>query len=223
MKQNLIVLDLETGGYHATEHPITQLALNVVDPLHFESLHKYSNFVKPYNNLVITPEALQASRVSMQQINKGITVQVLVKDLLAAFKIAHKSGKPQTKPIIVGHNIAEFDMPFLEYLFSYLNKNLYDYVSRVTFDTIPFSKLLMAGNVKSDENAKFNLAACCERFGIELKGAHDALADVEATTQLFKFLTKTLRNGYAGSTTTNTVQSAGSGKRSARDNFFFEF
>lgn len=221
MKANLGIIDVETGGLKNNEHPITQVSIEVIDPVSFSHVANFTSFVKPYNDLVITDKALQASRVAMQQINKGIDVKILMKELITIFKAANKSGKDQTKLILVGHNIP-FDIGFLEYLFYYMNKSLYDFVSRTHIDTMTWCKLKEAGSLKSSENQKFTLTACCEREGIILHSAHGAQADVAATKKL---LIKLLNNLRYGGNSGNSSESGSSnkGREKARTKFFFEF
>lgn len=221
MKNALFVLDVETGGTKEDENPITQIAWDAIDAIDYKTLHSYSAFIKPYNNLTIQPDALSFSRVTMQEVLAGIDTNELMKTILATVKILNKSGKPQTKPVIVGHNI-EFDKRFLEYLFIYKNKKLYDYFDSSSFDTLKLCKLKEGGSLKSDDNSRFTLTACCERFGIELHGAHGAPADVEATKQLMIKLINLLRNGESSSTTSSRSSAKNSERRKSRSEFFFE-
>lgn len=214
---NFFICDTETGGLDPKKHPITQICIHIVDPIKFSLLHSYDTFVKPYNNLEISPKALQVSQVTMSQINKGVDANTLMKGMINTFKIANKTGK--AKPIFVGHN-SPFDLGFLEYFFKYMNQDLYKYLNKTWFDTLSLCKLFEGDSLKANENVKFNLTACCDRMGIVLHNAHGASADVEATKLLFKKLTGYLRNGNNKNLdmkgTNNTIEKA-------RDNFFFEF
>lgn len=219
---NLIVLDVETGGYDENLNPITQVALQVVEPIKFKTIHYFDTFVKPYNNLTIDTDALKSTMVTMKDINSGVDVNLLLKELISAVKIANKSGRDSTKPILVGHNIG-FDKKMLKYLFAYKNKDLYDYFDEESFCTMRMTKLLEAGSLKSDDVSRYTLTSCCERQGIPLKNAHGAPADVEATKQLFIVLTNRLRN--APTTDTEEPLIANSTKRKTakqRDSFYFE-
>lgn len=218
MKNNLIVLDVETGGLDPTKSPITQVALQVLEPVKLDPTFDFDTFVQPYNNLTIDKKALESSRVSMAQVKTGVTSLELIKYLTTIFKSANKSGKDQTKPILVGHNIG-FDFQFLEYLFNFHNKNLYDFIQRIAQDTIWLCRLYEM-SLKSDENSKFTLAACCDRLGIELHGAHGAPADVEATRLLFTKLIKLLRNA---DTTPDRGTSNTTTRRDIREGYYFEF
>jgi DNA polymerase III alpha subunit (gram-positive type) len=219
MKNNLIVLDVETGGMLPTENPITQIAWQAIDPLKYTVLHSFDTFVKPYNNLVITPKALAASRVTMKEVNAGVDVRVVLKEFVGMVKVINKSGKGATKPIIVGHNVG-FDIDFLVAMFNYLNKDLFDYTGKVPFDTLLDSKRFEAGKLKSDDINRFTLSACCERFNIPLKSAHGAPADVEATKQLFIKITDNLRNN--GSTKNSSGEQHQQKRQKQRDSFAFE-
>lgn len=221
MKNNLGICDVETGGTECEKNPITQLTIEVVDPIEFQTIHHFETFVKPYNNLVIEQEALKRSRVTMQQINTGMDSKILIKELIAAFKKANKSGRDSTKPYLVGHNFG-FDMAFLVYLFKFYNQDLYSYVEEVPFDTLAIMKWYEGNSLKSTEAQKYNLTACCERLGIALKGAHGSGADVEATKQLFYTLTNLFRNANTTDSKTG-AKALHSNKTNHREGFFFEF
>lgn len=221
MKNALIVCDTETGGYDEQKNPITQITMEVLDANTFQTLHFFETFVKPYNNLAISPAALTASRVTMQQITAGMDVKLLLKNIFEVFKKANKSGKDSTKPYFVGHNFG-FDMRFLKYLFTYMKQDLFQYVQEVPFDTLAMMKLQEGNTLKASENQKYTLTACCERMGITLRGAHGSSADVEATKKLFTKLVNQQRNGSLESVSDPKL---GTQKRvnTARTNYFFEF
>lgn len=223
MKNNYITLDVETGGKFATkdqktgEHNgITQIALRVIDPIKFRLIHSYDAFVKPYDGHTIHPDALKYTHVTMKDINNGIDVNVLTKNLVECFKIANKTGKYASAPIMIGHNL-DFDKGFLEYLFGRKNKNLYDFVQPFYYDTLWLCKSTEAGQLKSDDVSRYTLTSCCERFGISLKNAHSATGDVQVTEQLFIKLLKRLQQ--VGNTTESIVEEKQS---KSRDSFYFE-
>lgn len=220
MKNNLLICDCETGDVDEQKSPITQITMEVIDPIHFETIHYFETFVQPYNNLIITPEALKRSRVTMQQINAGVPAKVLVKNLIEVFKIANKSGKGATMPYFVGHNF-EFDMKFLVYLFRYMQKNLFDFVHGTFYDTLFLMKLIEGNSLKSTESQKYTLTACCDRMGIELRNAHGAAADVQATKLLFAKQINRMRNVNSTNATSNTSNS--NTHASHRTKPFFEF
>lgn len=183
MKNNFIILDVETGGLKYKENPITQIGLVVVEPKNFSIIEQYETFVKPYNDLEITKQALEASRVTMEEINGGIDhIKVLVK-LIEIFRKHTPPNTKTAKPILVGHNFS-FDIKFLEYLFDLRSKDVFDFVDPVYYDTMRLMKIFE--RKKKDE--AFDLTSCCSRFNIKLKAAHGAMHDVLATRDLFKAL-----------------------------------
>lgn len=192
---NLVVLDVETGGSDPTKNPITQFAVQIVDPETFDIIYNYDNFVKPYNNLKIEKVALEYTRLSMQQINGGVDYKQLIRDIIDIAKRANKSGKSSSAGIIVGHNVG-FDTGFLSYLFNYANKNFFDYFNFNPIDTLNLIKLYESGNLKSSGSTRYTLTACCERWGIKLHTAHGAPSDVDHTRKLLKnFFLKIRENG----------------------------
>jgi len=222
MKNRHIVLDVETGGLNNLKHPITQLALQVINNENLKILSTYDTFVKPYYiseaggklGYEITAEALKRTQVTMTQINGGILYSVLIKKLIEIFtENTNRGGRFSYKPILVGHNIT-FDTGMLEILFALFNKDLYDYIEKYVVDTM-YEMQRLEGHIRSKEDkVKFDLVNCCERMGIKLKGAHGAPADVAATGKLFIAITKRMQNKQNGE---EGEEAAESEKR------FFEF
>lgn len=180
----IAVLDLETGGLKENENPITEIAFNIYDAKTMKLLDSYNSFVKPYNDLKIVQKALDASQVTMKDVNNGKDIDIVLKDFVELMTKHTKSKKD--KPVLIGHNIV-FDKKFLKYIFDYKKKNLYDYIDDSEFDTLRLMKF-RERNDKDQDKYKYNLTACCDRCGIKLKSAHGAQADITATFELFKYL-----------------------------------
>ncbi len=192
MKANLIVGDVETGGKIYTEHPITEIYLSIVNPITFKQVDEYHAFIKPYNGLIITKEAIEVSQVSMKDINAGVDIKTVVKMVTTKAKTAKNNAK-YDKPQFVFHNAA-FDKRFIEYAFEYCGEDLYEYVDEIPICTMRLMKLHDAGlKIEKSDQTAFSLSACCDRLGIKLKSAHGAKADTIATIELLKHLTSKLR------------------------------
>ena len=226
--QNLIVLDVETGGRDCNNNPITQFAAEVVNPVNFRTLSKYTSFVKPYNNLKIEQDALKYTQVTLKQINEqGIDLSLLLKNIVDLVRSANKSGRASNRPIIVGHNVT-FDIGFLKYAFALKNKIFFEYFDESFFDTLKIMRLREMHKPEY-EQYRYTLGACCERAGVEHKDAHGAPADVEVTKYLFQYLVKNLRNaGNSNSEDSDTSIKTDKllGRQKAvkqRENFVFEF
>ncbi len=184
-----ICFDLETGGLHADKNPITEIALIVYGCENFEEKIKFETFIKPYDDLKLEQAALKHTGITEEMLVDGVEINDLVDLLVDVFK-AHTYGSARFKykPVLVGHNIAKFDVPFLEYAFERQGLNLYDYIEHYHEDTLFLGRTKWVGKMK-----KFNLGACCEAAGIELIDAHRAMNDVEANKKLHQFLLSTLR------------------------------
>lgn len=220
MKNNIIVLDCETGGLKSDENPITQIGLSVIEPIHFAELNSYETFVKPYDDLVITKAALEKSRVSMKEINAGIPIEKLLKQLLAIFKEATGRGRI-SKPILAGHNFG-FDIGFLEYIFLTRNLNLFEYVDTFHYDTQRLYSHLEAEQKNADKY-QYNLTALCDRHGIMLTAAHGAMADVIATRELLVKYLNRLRDASGDNKSSGSKRESSSGGVKSRATIAFEF
>jgi DNA polymerase III alpha subunit (gram-positive type) len=217
MKNNIIVLDTETGGLKSDKNPITQVGLSVIEPIHFDEISSFNTFVQPYDDLIIEQAALDASRVTMKQINDGVDVTVLIKKLIAVFKEATGKGRI-SKPILCGHNLG-FDLRFLNYLFSSRNQDLYEYIDTFHYDTQRLFSHLEAQQ-KGADKLKYNLTNLSERYGIQLSSAHGAMADVKATKQLLIIYLNKSRNAAQDN---GNVEDTGTVKRKARERVLLEF
>lgn len=216
MKNNIGITDCETGGFNPEENPITQIAITVIDAETFEDLESYSTFIKPYDDLIITPAALEASRVTMREINKGEDVAKVFKILIQLFKKYSGRGN-NSKLILGGHNFG-FDLGFLEYLFKRFNQNLYDYVDKFHYDTM---KLYPHMEIFSGK-FKYNLTNLSERYGFSLTSAHGAEPDVKVTKDLLINYLNRARNASESQQISGGVEVKSSGRK-ARRKFHFEF
>lgn len=187
---NYVLFDCETGGLSPKENPITEIAFLVYDSVDFKEAFRYDTFVQPYHNLKLDPKAMEITGITKQQLDSGCDFEELVEIIIMiAKKFTIVKGKWKVKPIFVGHNIADFDIGFLEYIFNACDKNLWDYYQRYMEDT-----LLLCRTKWEGEYQKFNLTSCCKYAGIEIIDAHRALNDVEPNKELHKYLVDTLRS-----------------------------
>lgn len=218
MKNNIVVLDLETGGLSSEKNPITEIGLIVYEPVYFSEVQRFQTFVKPYDDLTVEPKALEASRVDMRSVNAGMEVTQALKRLIEIFKKYTEKGR-YGKPILAGHNFTDFDINFLMYMFRRSNQDLFDYVDTFIYDTIRLFAHLEA-NEKGADKYKYNLSALTDRYNISLTSAHGAIADVEATGKLlFQYLSRVRGGGkLIGKDSTMDEE-----KRRAREDITFEF
>lgn len=181
-----IVMDLETTGFTADQNQIAQIAFVVLNQ-NMEILDQACSFIQKYDNKILVPATMKFTGITEEQMAEGMSADELYSELVSLFK-EHKKGRYR-KPILVGHNFCSFDLPFIEYIFKRKGDNLYNYVENFVDDTIFLArKRWGAGEMKD-----YKLGTCCERAGVLLSDAHEALADTVATAQLFRYFILTER------------------------------
>lgn len=213
IKSNYIVHDCETGGLDENKNPITQYAAVVLDYKTLKEVDRWETFVQPYEDLKIEQGALNATMVTMSDVNSGITVQEFIKTA-TTFWEGHRARtrtRDMGRLVSVGHNVT-FDHRFLEYAVNIQNKTIWEYFQNNFVDTFVLAK--MTFGLKGDE--KLNLGATCGYTGIDLTDAHGAMNDVEATADLFRYFVKNLRK-------TKGVKAEATTDERAKGSEFFEF
>lgn len=191
MNQRLIFFDLETGGPDPKRHPIIQLAAVAIDhagevleafeaKLRFDTKKANAHSLRKnhYHPGIWAQEARNASEVAHH---------------FAAFLKRHATipmlsagGQLFQVAQLVAHN-ATYDGPFLVEWYERLG--IYLPARRQVLCTLQLAlwHFTLTGQ---EPPASFRLAALCAHFGIAFHAAsaHEALADVSATVQLFRAL-----------------------------------
>lgn len=190
-KANYIVFDCETGGLDCKKNPILEIALVTLD-VNLKEIKRYETYVKPYDDLLITKEALAANGIKVRDCEtEGITKKELIKNLTQYFKDSKPGAHASLRPVVVGHNIP-FDIGFMTELFKNEKIGFKDFISDVFIDTMGDAKRAFP-NID-----KINLGRVCEEAGIKLINAHRAMPDVLATVDLFRYFTNRLKSEGAG-------------------------
>lgn len=162
--------------------------------------------------MVYQEEALTYSDISMDLLEEqGCELTEVAADALKFMtEMAGKTGK-STKPFLIGQNI-DFDKGFFQQMIEYagLTKefsqilrgrtDFYGNWQPETLDTIMLSQLALSHR---PEITTYRLESVCEQLGIELDDAHDADADVAATTNVVAVLSGRMRNSDNND---NTIQ-----------------
>ena len=193
IRSNYIVFDCETGGLNENENPITQYAAVILDGRTLKEIDRWETYVKPYNDLEITKEALEKTMVNMSDINSGLSL----KEFVAVAKEFWKQHQVRTKYknmgrlVPVGHNVT-FDIRFINKAMELdgSKEDMFETHYENFIDTFALAKLTWG--IKGDE--KLKLGICAERADIILTDAHGAMNDVEATADLLRYYVKNLRN-----------------------------
>lgn len=217
-------LDFETGGLDCRECACTQIAIHAVRIDTFETVDRYARYISPYNrqadkggtrkrvlkskyeqeegeSMKYEDRALEVSAISMELLEaEGVELKQVASEVIEFIKKNMGKGK-SNKPFLIGQNVG-FDIGFMQQLMEYAGKmkefsrlmdgkiDFYGNFQPTYIDTVLLGKLALAhlGNVS------YKLELLAERLGIELDDAHDADADVSATTGIARVCAQRMRN-----------------------------
>lgn len=127
------------------------------------------------------------------RIAKGKPLKDCLNVILGLFK---KYKNPRQGITLVAHNY-QFDKPFIQNFFEYMEKDLDEYV-KYWHDTMQWAHMALP------ESTDYKLNTCCSNFGIDLVDAHRSSSDTRATANLFIEYVKRLRGeGIATKQETN--------------------
>lgn len=146
--------------------------------------------------------ALEYSAITMSMLeNMGESIDEVANGAIEFMK-EYAGGGRRTKPFLIGQNI-EFDKGFLMQMMEYAGlvgelskilrgtKDFYGHWQPTVLDTIILGQLAMAHD---SSITSYKLEIMCDNLGIELDDAHDADADVAATTGVVAVLSQRMRN-----------------------------
>ena len=222
-KQNnyIVCLDWETGGFDPQKNPVTQIGMEILDPVTLKSIATYSSYIKPYfkkdgakgkvKRIAIRESsqelydyekgALEFTKITMDLLEeKGQEIEVVMKEMIDIFKQANPNNARNYKPILLGQNIT-FDIGFLQHIFQYCGESIEKYLNcqkdffgnqqPIYMDTLYLARQYYAEN---DKFTSYKLGLLSDDLGIELVNAHDAMADVEATSGVFRLFSRNMRS-----------------------------
>ena len=149
------------------------------------------------------PKALEYSAITKDMLeNNGKPIEVVAREVLEFIKANTPKCAKNVKPFLIGQNIG-FDEGFFCQMMEYAglmpevkkllrgHEDFYGNWHPLCLDTILLGQLALCHlpNINS-----YNLEIMCENLGIELDDAHDADADVVATTNVAAVLTQRMRS-----------------------------
>ncbi len=173
-----VALDIETTGLDALVHEIIEVgcvlfSFNVKKKI-FEVEESFDIKIKPQHIELANPISLKVNGYQ----------ESLWTDALTPEKALKKISQKITGRVMVGHN-AGFDYSF----FNTACKK-YGVVNTLHYhvlDTLSMAYVVLYNNVDA---TRLSLQYLCDFYGIENKKAHTALADAQATYELFVKLLK---------------------------------
>jgi len=223
----IICLDFETGGLSPTSSAVTQIGMEILHPVTFKVIEKYSSYIYPYfkndaKNAVkrgkkvvskrertdkdgelyeYSAKALEYTNITMDMLYKnGKPIGVVMDEIVDMFKKANPQNARNYKPMMLGQNF-RFDIGFLQHMAEYCgtdlskyldgNKDFFGNFQPNYFDTLFLAKQYFATDNKVTSH---KLGLMADKLGVELVNAHDAMADVEATSGIFQLLMRNMRS-----------------------------
>jgi DNA polymerase-3 subunit epsilon len=174
-KRPLLFLDLETTGLNPGTHEITEIGAVLVSQPDFEVIKTYEAKVLPTHLETASPEGLQIGHFNAATWEKeGRPLRQALEELS---EIGHGA-------VLAGFNVT-FDWAFLQIAFNQESLDDPFYYHRI--DVMSSAFTMLYGRA---EMSKFSLNECCRFFTVVNRKAHTALADAEATYEVFKGLMK---------------------------------
>jgi DNA polymerase III epsilon subunit-like protein len=203
MKKNaLLYIDTETTGLKAGRHAIMQLAVIAVidgevagtfeakiDPTTYPLIEEYDEKALEINGFGRIADAL-LDRASGREVEEDIDLSewedsAMVFNEFVEWIEALRQKREVEKWQPVGYNPA-FDLGFLEVWMKGHGGDLYDIVSHRALDVMGLVRHLIAVGHFSPRSG--SLGNACRAAGVTIFDAHDAMADIRATRELYRTL-----------------------------------
>lgn len=189
-----VFFDLETGGLNPLCHPITQIAAVAVNASDLTEIDAFERKLK-FDVDDADPEALAKNHFDEAVWEQSAVAPSIAFAEFSAFlnrhstvrQVARASGRVFHVAQMAGHNVATFDMPFLQ-SWAKLEKKFLP-ASFLTMDTL--QRAIWYFNERDCERPEnLKLETLCRYFGVPIADgeAHDALADVEACINFYRAL-----------------------------------
>lgn len=172
---NILVVDVETGGLDPEKNGICSVTLKKYD-----DEPELTIFFKPNRKLKYEDKALEINNISMEELeDKGVNEKTAVVTIQCFI-----TENFDEKPIPLGQN-TKFDLDFLKELFKRNDEDLKEIIDYKKLDTIVVAgALIMAGKIDCESVRLGDLHE--KLFGEPIREQHTSRADVIATERIFK-------------------------------------
>lgn len=162
------VVDIETSGLSVQHHRVLQVGVVTVDA-EGTVLDRWSSLVRPRSRWWFRLGPRRIHGIDRRSLRRAPAAAEVLDQLVQRLDGA----------VFVAHNAA-FDLPFLQRFAARGGRALPVEASLCT--------LLLSRRLDPDRRDSHRLGDLCQRYGVELVRAHDALADAEATAALLPHL-----------------------------------
>jgi len=173
----IFYFDVETSGLDPRRHCILQIAWIIEK--NGEVISEKSYDVTPSDMDDLNLGALRVNGFTLERMQAGKSLSYVMAAVVGDLR-AHKQGSGMFRPC--GHNVP-FDISFLVPAMNLTHEAYLNHLSlHGALDTCAIARFYgFLGLLQLDN---YRLETCCKDFEILLK-AHDALADIRATRELF--------------------------------------
>ena len=188
--ETICFVDIETGGLEFTR-PIIQLAAVAVDEGY--EVRESIELKVWFNRKEADPRAINKNKfdVSVWK-DEALPAPAAARKFSAflrrhaTFDMVSDNGRPYRLAQLAGHNAERFDAPFLHTWYERLG--IYFPARYMALCTKQKALWLFEEDKALTPPSDFKLGTLCQYFGVKLTedDAHDALADVRATVQLYR-------------------------------------
>lgn len=192
MKIKKLFLDTETTGTTSNSAIVQIAGMVEVGGV----TREFDIKMRPHVGADISEKALEIIGKSLEEINSYQSPEDASKEFEKILREFVDPFNKNDKFVLYGHNI-QFDFTKLMEWYNRIgNKYLGSLISfKFNFDTLQMMKnLQLLEVIEFLPNNK--LETCCEAFGIELNGAHDALNDIRATKKLYEHLEYIIKSQF---------------------------
>lgn len=202
----VLYFDCETTGVDPNRHGLIQLGQIIEVDGQVVSENVWN--IQPFKGDEIVDEALVVNRIHRDDLfdnEKRLPVEAAWHDIQKSWDQVVDKFNPRDKFVLAGYNVDAFDQQFLRRFIAKVTPNdKYSvagcYLGHFTMDPLPYLKWLKVLGFLKLDNLK--LQTVCDHLGIQLKDAHDALADIRATRWLTKRVQRQIEEGQWASDVT---------------------
>lgn len=180
--------DVETTGLDKTKAGLTQLAaIVVIDGVEVDKISLDINPASYNREVEISNEALAVTNKTLEELaNYPLSKEQF--NAFISFLDKHINKYDKTDKFVpIGYN-SQFDMGFMQEWFNDNNHKFFgSYFQYKDVDVFALVKhLAFLGHINSDNH---RLGTICDIYGVSLgDSAHDAIADIRATRELYQVL-----------------------------------
>ncbi|MDF2700007.1 MAG: polC [Haloplasmataceae bacterium] len=163
-----VVYDIETTGLDPNSSEIIEIgAIKIKDD---NIIEEFSKLIKP--TLLINEFITNLTGITNELVSKAQNEKVVLQEFNEFLKEAE---------IILGHNIDEFDIPFIN---RRLEIHGLDKIEKKTIDTLKLAR----NSISYKKIQNFKLDTLSEFFGIISYGSHRAIYDAKKSWEVYKKL-----------------------------------